>query len=81
MIWENLFAVLAFITGLIYVILGLITSNYQDEDNDSDKGWVISPLWAFFPNSYNENGKKLCATGVRVLCVLALLSSIWLFIR
>ena len=76
MIWENVFAILTFISGVIYLVLGLVTSNYQEKNNDSDKGWVFSPFWAFSKNAYNEKGKKLCAMGIIVLCVSGLFSLI-----
>jgi hypothetical protein len=45
------------------MILGLIAYSHKSKDKNVDAGWMISSVWALFPESYDEFGKKLCMKG------------------
>ena len=63
MIASKVFLIIAFITGFAYMILGLSAYSFQAKKSGTDKGWGLSPSWAFFPNNYNDYGKRLCKVG------------------
>jgi hypothetical protein len=67
---EQMVLVLAFLFSLGYMILGLLAYSNKSDNKNADSGWMLSSVWVFFPEAYNEKGKKLCRSG-RILFWLA----------
>jgi len=73
----SLVLVLAILVSFVYMFLGLLAYNHQSDEKNVDKGWVLSPIWAFFPSAYDEKGQSLCATGRIFFWLATLLMIIW----
>ncbi len=78
MIMVKLFLILALFSSFGYMILGLLAYSHQSKEKNIDGGWVLSPLWALFPDSYNESGKSLCITGKKLFWLSTIFTTIWL---
>ncbi len=78
MILVNILLVLALVSSFVYMILGLLAYSHQRKESGIDKGWVLSPIWALFPDSYDESGQKLCVTGKMFFWISTIFTLFWL---
>ena len=63
------------------MILCLSAYKYRSKDKDVDTGWALSPIWALFPSSYDEKGRKICVQGKIFFWISMSLGIIWLVLE
>lgn len=53
--------IVLFFGGVMLVLMLTASKNLLDPDDRSAKNTAISTFWFFFPDIYNESGKKMCS--------------------
>lgn len=78
---ANVFLLIAFITGFVYMLLGLIAHGHLKAGREVDKGWALSPIWALFPAAYEKPGERLCLVGRNLFYISTIACIGWLALR
>lgn len=72
---------LACLTALAYMVLGLAAFNHRLREKNANINWVMSPIWALFPSAYDDLGKRLCNKGRYLFWSSNALAVLWLVFR
>ena len=62
---ANVLYVLGLLTSLIYLLLGFFAYFNQTPNNEKRTSRTLTPLWAWFPQDYDEYGAASCKMGRR----------------
>lgn len=72
---SGLLIAFAFVSGFAYLVLMLAANNHIVSGNKHDKFGVVSSFWAFYRDTYDEFGQRLCRYG-RFFCIAGTISAI-----
>lgn len=80
---ENILLLLSIATSFAYMILALAVMSHRNQEKNkfSKRGWEMSPLWAFFPEDYNNSARSLCVKGRALFWCATVFSITWMLLK